>query len=425
MRPCLKKWSPIGLLVVALVLVAGNPLPAGAGTPLGSPFLIGDVSDQTVPAVAPAVAYNSIWQEYLAVWYNDRPGNDDIYGQLVTAQGDLKGGRRAIVAGQGADRRFPDVAYSPNFNEYLVVWEHYDTNTTRWSIRGQRVADNGDNEGSPFVINDPAALATHTRPRVAHAFTGGVYLVVWERHVQGALSSDIVGRIVWNNGYLPGSQFLIAQGDNSSSHGAPALAYDRRMNEFLVTWERYDKAFSTDQIAARIVRPNETMEAPLLVANYSAASTAPSVGAIPTYGTQGQYLVAWEIQYTPTDKHIMARLVGGDGVPDPVTFYVAVESDDEIQPTVAGNERSRTFLVSWIQSMGWSNVHAREVRVDGGFVGPGAVLAGKYAQNPAVSQGPSGGFLVAYDDRPSTNPRAVWGYLWGNRVYLPLTLRNP
>jgi hypothetical protein len=419
-----KKWGPMGLLVIAMVLVVGNPLPAGAGTPMGSPLLIGDVSDQNVSAVAPAVAYNSIWGDYLAVWYNDRPGFDDIYGQLVSPAGDLKGGRRAIAAGQGADRRFPDVAYSSNFNEYLVVCEHYDTNTTRYSIRGQRVADNGDNRGSEFIINDTAALATHTRPRVAHAFTGGVYLVVWERHVQASLSSDIVGRIVWNDGTLPGSQFFIAQGDSFFDHRAPALAYDRRRNEFLVVWERYDKTSSTDQIAARIVRPNQTMEAPLVIANYSAASSAPSVGAIPTYGTNGQYLVAWEIQYTPTDKHILARLVGGDGVPDPVEFYIAYSGDDEIQPAVAGNERSRTFLVSWIQSMGWSNVHAREIRVDGGLVGPATVLAGKYAQNPAVNQGPSGDFLVAYDDQPSTPTRGVWGYLWGNRVYLPLTLRN-
>ena len=419
-----KKWGPMGLLVVALVLVAGSPLPAGAGTPLGSPFLIGDLSDQNVPAVAPAVAYNSIWDEYLAVWYNDRPGFDDIYGHLVTPQGDLEGGRRAIAAGSGAERRFPDAAYSPNFNEYLVVWEHYDTNTTRYSIRGQRVADNGDNVGGEFIINDTTALATHSRPRVAHAFTAGVYLVVWERHVQASLSSDIVGRIVWNDGTLPGSQFFVAQGDSAFSHGVPAVAYDRRMNEFLVAWERYDKGWDVHQIAARIVRPNESMPVPIVIANYFAASSAPSVGAIPTYGTKGQYLVAWEVQFTPTDKHIMGRLVGGDGVPDPVAFYVAFQPEDEIQPAVAGNERSRTFLVSWIQSMGWSNAHAREIRVDGGFVGPAAVLAGKYAQNPAVSQGPSGDFLVAYDDQPSTPTRGVWGYLWGNRVYLPLTLRN-
>ncbi len=28
--------------------------------------------------VNPAIAYNSVHQEYLAVWYKDQPGNDDI-----------------------------------------------------------------------------------------------------------------------------------------------------------------------------------------------------------------------------------------------------------------------------------------------------------------------------------------------------------
>ncbi|MGW8226873.1 MAG: hypothetical protein ACWGOY_14115, partial [Anaerolineales bacterium] len=35
----------------------------------------------------PAVAYSSDRQEYLVVWYNDRPGNDDIRAQRVSKNG--------------------------------------------------------------------------------------------------------------------------------------------------------------------------------------------------------------------------------------------------------------------------------------------------------------------------------------------------
>jgi hypothetical protein len=41
-----------------------------------------------------------------------------------------------------------------------------------------------------------------------------------------------------------------------------------------------------------------------------------------------------------------------------------------------------------------------------------------------VSGGPSGGFLVAYDDQPYTVNRDIWGYRWSNQVYLPLIVRK-
>ena len=40
----------------------------------------------------PAVAYNSDRQEYLVVWYNDRPGCDDLRAQRVSKEGALVGG---------------------------------------------------------------------------------------------------------------------------------------------------------------------------------------------------------------------------------------------------------------------------------------------------------------------------------------------
>jgi hypothetical protein len=43
---------------------------------IGNNFLISN--ENSLVEVYPSVAYNSTRFEYLAVWYNDRPGNDDI-----------------------------------------------------------------------------------------------------------------------------------------------------------------------------------------------------------------------------------------------------------------------------------------------------------------------------------------------------------
>jgi len=71
----------------------------------------------------PSIAYNPDRQEYLVVWYNERPVYPDIKAQRVGVDGQLVGGPCYIAGGEGAKRRYPDVVYNPTHQEYLVVWE--------------------------------------------------------------------------------------------------------------------------------------------------------------------------------------------------------------------------------------------------------------------------------------------------------------
>jgi hypothetical protein len=79
-----------------------------AGGPLGHTFNISNLTD--TEAVGSSIAYNSNRDEYLVVWWNDRPGNDDIYGRRVSGDGALIGDWFAIAAGAGHERQHPDVA---------------------------------------------------------------------------------------------------------------------------------------------------------------------------------------------------------------------------------------------------------------------------------------------------------------------------
>ena len=103
----------------AQAISAGAPAAAAAnGAPIGQQFVISGDPEQEV---YPSVAYNSQRQEYLVVWSNDRAGNDDIRAQRVSKDGALIGGSFYISAGPGADRRYPDVAYNTQQDQYLVV----------------------------------------------------------------------------------------------------------------------------------------------------------------------------------------------------------------------------------------------------------------------------------------------------------------
>jgi hypothetical protein len=89
---------------------------ATSGGTIGYNFTIS--GDSALEEVSPSVAYNSDRQEYLVVWHNDRLGNDDIRAQRVSKNGALAGSAFYIQGGPGADRRYPDVVYNSQQNEY-------------------------------------------------------------------------------------------------------------------------------------------------------------------------------------------------------------------------------------------------------------------------------------------------------------------
>ncbi len=431
----------LGILIVSILLSAGieiKPARTSAtlkpeavvsfgGSPVGGVFVL---ADQTVDTIHPAAAYNSIFDHYLVAWYNDRPGYDDIYAQLLNGDGSKIGVWRSIAAGTGAERRHPDLDHNLNFNEFLVVWEQIDEATGGSSIRGQRLASTGEKTGNEIAIGSPTTVGgTASMPKVAHAFTSGSYLVVWENHTQGSLSNDIVGQIVTNDGQLTGNNFLISQGTTGFSMAVPDLAYNRRMNEFLVVWEQLDKNANLNDVYARIVRPNASMPPDKIeIARYSASSTAPTVAALPIAPTDGQYLVAFELQYAAGDRDILGRLVNGDGSLAPVTINVARSGLDESSPAAAGNERLNQYLITWGEPTAppivFHSIWGREFNTAGIPGDSKAWAVGLLAENPAVIAGAQGDYLVVSDDLTLTANRDIYGRLWGKRVYLPLLRRQ-
>jgi hypothetical protein len=449
----------IGMTLLASILLLHSDHPAQASVPSGvstlssglpsvGPNLVSDPADTRVPGQSitanhPQVAFTNcvmdpLFFRYLAVWYNDRPGNDDIYGQLINTDGTIYGSRRAIAAGPGADRRYPDVAHSCNYNEFLVVWEREDSNTGAYTIQGRRVeAMSGEpleqQPGIPYIEIAGGGPIAHFRPKVAHAFTAGIYLVVWQSHTQGNISSDIKGQLVGNDGSLIGTNFLIAQGDWTFSYSNPDIAYNRRSNEFLVVFQRQDKNAPREDIAARIVRPDKTMPPnQIVVANYPPSdSTAPAVAAIPTASVNGQYFVVYELEYAPNDRGIAGRIVNGNGTVGN-DLVISQSNYDQFEPAVAGSETRNEYLVTWSESyslppfMFTYHAAGRTVRNAGTATGKVGDFGGAYAGNGAVASGYLADFLFVYEDQLldiNGSSMEIFSQIWGNRIYLPLVRR--
>jgi hypothetical protein len=162
---------------------------------------------------------------------------------------------------------------------------------------------------------------------------------------------------------------------------------------------------------------------------------APAVAAMPTSQGQGGYLVVWEDHLKPGDADIHGRRVGGQGNPlDAPYLAFAGSARDETSPAVAGNESNHQFLITWTRRVTdpqtpwvtWDLIHARSMGWGGSFRCGATHAGGSYdSDHSALVAGPTGDFLIVFDDPALTMSIDIYGRLWGNRVYLPGVLRRP
>lgn len=411
-------------------------LATGDGGPLGPAFTIRD--DSSLEEVNPAVAYNPDREEYLVVWYNNRAGCDDIRGQRVSKEGGLVGGAFYISSGCDDNRRNPAVVCNSQQGEYLVVWEVEDGMGFN-GIHGRLVSGNGEVQGtSDIEIKSTGSLYTPAEPAVAYASSSGKYLVVWsETWHPSPLDKDIVGQVVSASGALDGGNFTISDDTGSGKYReSPDVAYCRSRNEYLVVWRQRYSAGDYDIYARRVTGDGNPQNPPSVnISSLGSDEEDPAVGALPITTNQGDYLVAWEVN-PGSDRGILAKTVhiASDGSATlGLQTFVANTGEDEINPAVAGTESGRWYLVTWKQpyevSLGgglwlvYQAIVGRGISSDGDLLTDDpAFIGGVDATHGAVAAGALGDFLVAFDDEVSDS--GIYGRLWGNRVYLPLVLRN-
>jgi uncharacterized repeat protein (TIGR01451 family) len=191
-------------------------------------------------AANPALAYNSLANNYLVVWEGNGvvsdPTAERIFGQVVNADGTPDAAPDFTIAFNRVSR--PDVAYNSVDDEHLVVFQAETVLASE--IYGQRVSV----DASGVTIEPRFRISNSTQarsPAVAHSDGNNQYLVVWQAD-RGSLQHEIFGRLVSGPGVLLGggdaqiSSTISDAGGNRDS-ALPAVAYDGAEKLFLVTYE--------------------------------------------------------------------------------------------------------------------------------------------------------------------------------------------
>ncbi len=118
----------------------------------------------------PAIAYNSVHNEYLVVWHTEWViGTHDIRAQRVSPTGQLLGDEMLIFANDTRDAAQPSVAYDPVYDRYLVTFIYdYFGSGSDWDLYGRFIPWNGP---SPFVHAFPLIEwpSSQMYPKVVYA----------------------------------------------------------------------------------------------------------------------------------------------------------------------------------------------------------------------------------------------------------------
>lgn len=431
-----------GLLIIGLAcilaLVAGSLAQAGDPAPfprLGS----GNVSDSSGPLntsgfpISPvgnesghnhethsAVAFNSgAMQNYLVVWYAPTESGNFVFGRFVNRDGTLNGNRFLFNVWAFDNTTNPDVAYNPDLDQYLVVYEYTESEPRLSGIFGQIRSNTGTLVSSIFTITLGLAPAdTYFSPAVAYSPASDQYLVTW-RHNSGAFQG-IEARTISGDGSTLGLVWELT-GMIAGDPELPDVAYTSILDEFLVVWQKTYTPYTDHDIYGKRIQMGASPGpvGPIFSIHYTDRDeTAPAVAAIAKPSGIGQYLVVCQSYYGGGTSDIVGQYVTDGGALDGSSFYIS--SSSGTAASVAGNQLTQEYLVAWIHN---PEVQARTVST-AGIAGQIAQLSGNFPGDPAVANGPMGDFLITVDDYLTGYPFDIFGYLWGTRLFMPAIMRN-
>ena len=210
------------------------------GTPYGPPF---PICAAAYNQQHPRVAYDRLNQRYLVVWYDQRntflsTSAGDIYGRLVNGNGLLSGDEIAISQANN-EQLYPDVAYSPSSQRYLVSWmDRRDEENASGDVYGQMIDQNGTLQSGDFIISSGSGgtqffPAVHSA--IAYDNTLDRFFVVWIDW-RNALDTglEVRGQLVSALGATIGSNTLVSH--TNINPDSLSIAYNPDNQMFLIVW---------------------------------------------------------------------------------------------------------------------------------------------------------------------------------------------
>ncbi|MCP4538650.1 MAG: hypothetical protein GY832_16065 [Chloroflexi bacterium] len=306
----------------------------------------------------PRAAYDSIRSSYMVVYDQDQ----DIYGQAIAADGTLTG-TMMTICDDAADQTYPDLAFNPSTGEYLVAWQ--DTRSdgvTGTDVYARRMDQDGNLQGSADTVISDAA-DTQRMPHVAYNSRVNQWLVAWEDYRNSSASGiDLYGQRVTSAGDLAGQgNFMIYDGPNNQGDVALAARPTTTGAEYLAVWEDHRGSDGLEVLGQRIGALLGTINWHDF--NVSAPLDTQEEPAMIYNAVDQQFFVVWQ-DLRGGDWDIYAQIVLTSGIPITDNIVVQDEANNLVESAVAHSTASNSYLVVWNDQNG-GNIEERAVSATG------------------------------------------------------------
>jgi hypothetical protein len=418
------------VIAIMLLLTIGFTFTSSIAAPTvvdqypGNQFII---SGRESEEYRPAIAYNSVHNEYLVVWENSwAGGHHDVYAQRVSGDGQLLSW--FAVASHSNKQMNPSVAYDPVNDRYLVVFAYdYYGDDSDWDIYGRFIPWSGPD---PALLDFPICefITNQRRPVVVYAFAQEEFLVTWTNGPSGQPTYISARRVYADGTGFPAGAFVVSSGPENRDY--QDVTYNLARNEYLVTWDINNSGnldiagirLSATGVALTGGSPSVTGE--FMIAGWPDWEERPSVAAC---SDADQYLVAWQsdVGTGGSDEAIYGRYLNGEAVPGNV-YLVADTTLPQAEVDVSCNASRQTYLLAWhdqyavpLQYGIWARIAYPDENMEPEFV----VVPPGSSQNrlhPAIGGGYST-YLVAWEhQRDGGTNSDIHGRLLRYTMFLPL-----
>lgn len=276
--------------VLAMVTIRIQPVSASL---IGHPIRISEVETSS-NANMPSLAYNSIEEEYIAVWTFRGENGSDLAVQRFSSTGSLIGGNIQIPENANFINS-PEITYNNLDNQYLVSFWNNAPDLNR-GLFGQLLTFNGSPVGNNLFIND----ATF-EPSFLYNINQNEYFQT--SRMFPSEENAIFGQRINNDGFLIGSKTRIDSTGNSAPNGE--VAFNNIDNQYLATWR--DQSGNID-ITGRLI----SSDGSFLSSQFKIIEDTGLAFSINTVFDSGntQFLVAYG---NPDDGNVHAQLIDADG----------------------------------------------------------------------------------------------------------------
>ncbi|WP_224365732.1 Ig-like domain-containing protein [Hyalangium versicolor] len=361
-----------------------------SGQPVGSPFAVSAADKNQLAA---SLAFDGT--NYLAVWQDDRLGQNDIYGARISPSGTLVDTGGIIINSAQQAQTNPTVAF--NGTSYVVVWEDArNTAATGIDLYGTRVAPDGsvlDGLGLPLVTS----AANQTLPALARL--GTQCLLAWQDLRNGTL--DVYATRLDGAGTVldaSGLAVATALGDQST------VAVASSGTSALVTW---GDARTLDIVGARVDATGAVLDPSGVTLSLNTNSeTNPAVAFDGT-----NYLVVWQDNRGSGFDLYGVRVSASGTVLDSAGVLISGATGHQRNPAVAFD--GTNYLVVWEDTRNGptSDIFGARVSPAGTMLDTtGLPLCQRFSpqEHPAVAFDGTN-YLVVWDDSGTSAARDIYG----------------